>query len=138
MIRLTKSELLEMASVFVAANTPLSLVHGLLKCHAVDRMRYEAEPNQLLAYYDQLTARAARSEIVVGLAYGLLIGILLNRDNANRQVRPDASRLVWGEYIEQAAPSMNTPTSVVTVSGSRPTAIPTISGPSQNLIILPG
>lgn len=137
MIRLTKAELFDMASMFMAANTPLSLFHGLLKCRAVDRMRHKESPNELLAYYDQLTARAGRTELVVGFAYGLLVGILLNKDNARWEVRPDASRLNWGQYIEHAARSISPPTLIVTVSGNRPSADQTVNGPASKIIIPP-
>jgi hypothetical protein len=142
MIRLSRRELLEMATVYVVANTPRSLFQGLLHCQAVDRMRREASPEELLAYYDHITARADRSEIVMGLAYGVLMGNVLNTNNRRGHVRIDASRLSWGQHIEQIAQSINPSTQILSVTGEPLTAhieqIRIENQPSNALIVSAG
>ncbi|MFZ0970568.1 MAG: hypothetical protein WAN13_20015 [Candidatus Acidiferrales bacterium] len=93
-IKLARIDLIEFAQVLVLANTPLSLFRGMVQCGGMQKLRrYPAA--DLTAYYDGVTARAGRSEIVAGLAYAVLCAIiLLAREAPNIQV--DAARLQWG------------------------------------------
>lgn len=94
---ITKSEVMEFARVAVFANTPLSLFTGMVRCPGMEKLR--AYPSaDLIRYYDAVTARAGRSEIVVGLAYAVLCAIMLQRrDTPNIDVDP--TRLQWGPRI---------------------------------------
>lgn len=108
MIHLSKAQLLELASAFVVANTPASLYQSLTTTTAFGRLRDECSLSELHAYWDQLTARAKRTEIVIALAYGVLISIVSRGDS--RSVKIDTSRLTWGSIIEQITRLRNPPT----------------------------
>jgi len=97
MIKLTKSELLEFAQVFILANTPLSLFNGLIRCAGMEKLRKNSE-DVLLRYYDHITARAGRNEIVLALAYAVLCALVL-RARQISSLEVDASRLQWGQRI---------------------------------------
>jgi hypothetical protein len=108
-IRLAKSELVDFARVTVLANTPLSLFNGMVNCAGMAKLR-RCSTEDLMAYYDRVTARAGRSEIVVGVAYAVLCAIALHaREAANINV--DASRLQWGERIWEFMKRANVRTS---------------------------
>lgn len=136
MIRLSKHELFEMATLLVVANTPHSLFKGLLSSSAVTRLRYEEHPNTLLSYFNQITARAERSEIVMGLAYGVLIGLLMNSRNADWRFQPDSTRLTWGPQIEQHAKASAPPTQILNISAIPAPQVST-SNQSTSTLILP-
>jgi hypothetical protein len=120
MIKLKRAELIDMATAYIVANTARSLYDSLLAdCAAVSVMRHEAKLDELLSYYDQITARP-RSGISVGLAYGVLVAILLHKDNFGAQTAPDTSRLQWGEHIHEIAKSANSASSVLEVIAGKP------------------
>lgn len=74
-------------------------------------MHYHAALRELTEYFDFITTRGKRTEIIMGLAYAVLIAILLQlRDKwelGNLSVDP--SRLQWGpqiyEYLQTSAMS---------------------------------
>jgi|SRR5690348_36115 len=97
MIKLTKSDVIDFARIAVLANTPISLFKGMVGCAGMHKLR-QYSVHDLVDYYDRVTARAERSEIVVGLAYAVLCSIALHaRDHGGIQI--DASRLSWGRRI---------------------------------------
>jgi hypothetical protein len=97
MTKLTKSELFEFAQVFILANTPLSLFNGLIRCAGMQKLRKNSE-DVLLRYYDHITGRAERNEIVLALAYAVLCALVL-RTREIGSLEVDASRLQWGQRI---------------------------------------
>lgn len=103
MIKIDRNELLELASAYVIANTPESLARGLLKTSGVTRMRQEEVRSELRREYELVTTRANRTEISMGLAYGLLLGIVLNVRNEDPDVSVDTSRLHWGDEVAEVA-----------------------------------
>lgn len=135
-IRLRKSELVEMATVLIVANTPRSLYEGLLRTRAVDRLRNECPLKDLTAYYDAITARADRSEIAVALAYACLLGIWMHRDNTDFGIKPDASRLSWGIQFESIATASTPRTQIIDVA-STPRPRVEVSNRGSNLTIVP-
>lgn len=137
MIRLSRKELLEMARVYVLANTPRSLYEGLLGCAAVEKMRQMETPEALQEYFRRITARPGRSELVLGLAYGVLISILLNRRGLGPR-RLDASRLQWGENVQSIANSLDSPTHFLEIAKTYRPTIKATNQPSSDLIVLPG
>jgi hypothetical protein len=98
MIRLSRSELWKLAASFILANTAPSLYQALLKSDAVRRLARECGRAELASYYDRLTARARRTEIEMGLAYGILVAALRHEGGP---VRLDVSRLRWGSALEE-------------------------------------
>ena len=102
MIKLSRAELLKIATIALAANTPRSLYKGLLETEVVGRLRTEATQAELSAYFDRLTARARRSEIDIALAYSVLIGVLLNKTQ-DAVEPPNLERLHWGRVFEKMA-----------------------------------
>ena len=137
MIELKRRELLEMASAYVVANTARSLFDSLVvDCSAVSYLRRQTNLQDLLAYYDRLTARARRSEVGVGLAYGVLVGILLHKDNVGAQIAPDTSRLQWGEHLHEIAKSANTPNAILELKAGTPRSrVDASSSPGSTLIL---
>src|SRR4051794_24455962 len=99
MIRLSKTQIEEIAQVMVIANTPLSLLRGYERSSAIASL-IKQNPEELVGYYDRITARASRTEVAVAIAYAMLIAILIKaRDKEQPPV--DASRLLWGERIQK-------------------------------------
>ena len=96
-IRLTKTDLIEFAQTLVFANTPLSLFKGMIGCSGMQKLR-KYQISELIEYYDWITARGKRTEIVVGLAYAVLCALVLHARDT-RGVHFDSSRLQWGERI---------------------------------------
>jgi hypothetical protein len=98
MTKLTRAELLEFAQIVVLANTPISLFRGMERCAGMDSLR-KTPLAELVAYYDHLTARAKRNEIVIGLAYAILCAIIVQGRSSN-QPGVDGTRLQWGVQIQ--------------------------------------
>lgn len=133
-IPLSKSDVTDFARVAVLANTPLSLFTGMVRCSGMDKLR-RCPSNDLLAYYNRVTARPGNcTEIVAGVAYAVLFALILQmRETPNIQV--DASRLQWGERVLEFATRSNIGTSQITLSGSTPAPrISTSSSPSARTI----
>jgi hypothetical protein len=99
MIKLPKSSLEESTNVTILANTPKSLLNGLLRTVAVREMRASCTPAELLDYYKKITAKGDRSPFVAAIAYATLISLLMQAPT--KEFYPDASCLRWGEMIEQ-------------------------------------
>ncbi len=100
MTRIDRQDLRELTLAFVLANTPPSLFKELDAQPAVHRMRSECARSDLETYYHRITTRADRSEMVMGLAYAVLVAILTTDQPGNPV---DSSRLQWGEAIEELA-----------------------------------
>ena len=100
MIRIDRQDLRELTLAFVLANTPPSLFKELDAQAAVHRMRSECSRSDLEAYYQRITTKADRTEMVMALAYAVLVAILTT-DQAGNPV--DSCRLQWGQAIEELA-----------------------------------
>ena len=98
MIKLTKTSLQEIVNTYLLANTPKSLLLGMLKSRAVDELRRNCDAPELLEYYDKITAKGERTALIAGLSYAVLVA-LLTMSSAARE-KPDATRLQWGPMIE--------------------------------------
>jgi hypothetical protein len=119
MIRLNRNQLLEIAQVLVLANTPLALFKGLVRSSAVQILRAKCSPEELVEYYDSITARARRTEIVMALAYAVLSAILLRARDA-KEIHVDATRLLWGEQIRDYVARVAVSTNVVQIVQKTP------------------
>ena len=141
MIRLDRTDLRSLAEIFVLANTPFSLLRKLLESPQVQRMLREYSASELEAYYDWITARAGRSELVIALAYAVLVGLLVHEG----RVDPiDTTRLEWGpqiqEYLQKSGkatqttliviPGQAVKTTFYQDSGAKPIVIAPDDGPS--------
>lgn len=122
MINIKKRELLELASVYVIANTPESLARGLLATSAVQTMRYDERRSELSDEYHIVTTRPSRTEISMGLAYALLVSIVLNERDEDPNVTVDESRLQWGEQVAEAATALAPPSQSLIISAPAPPA----------------
>ena len=100
MINLPKAYLQEITNVAILANTPKSLLNGMLRTSAVREMRALCTPPDLLEYYKKITVKADRSPFVAALAYATLIALLMQAPE--KRFYPDASCLRWGEMIEKS------------------------------------
>lgn len=101
--KILKSELTEVGTIFLLANTPLSLWDALLKTSTVDKLRM-VQTAELVEYWNKLSTRADRTAVSMGLCYSVLIGLLLSKlDTSTGKVDP--SRLVWGTDFEEIAKS---------------------------------
>jgi hypothetical protein len=137
MIRLRRGDLREMAEIYIVANTPRSLFDGLLICGGVDEMRRKATPSELSEYFDKITSRAKRTEISMSLAYGVLIALILNRQELSRPENIDPSRLQWGTQIQGIANAVNTPTQIIEAKAAVPESKVTITSTPGASLILP-
>jgi hypothetical protein len=106
-----------MTMAFLLANTPPSLYHALVAIPTVHRMRRECTRAELETYYDHITARAKRTEVVIGLAYAVLVA-LLTTDQPGNLV--DASRLQWGPAIEELVQKSGRSTQSIIFSPAAP------------------
>lgn len=136
MISISKKELYEIATIFMVANTPSSLLRGLLDCQAVSRMRKKSRPEELLVYYDFVGARAKRTTVSMALAYGVLVSILFNeKPSEHCRSSIDVTRLFWGAHIRDIANVSNPPTQIHTIYGT-PKAQVEVSNPASGIILL--
>jgi hypothetical protein len=142
-IKLTKSDLIEFAQVVVLANTPLSLFNGMVRCAGMAKLR-KCPTTDLTVYYDHVTARAERSEVVIGLAYAILCAVVLQK-RESPEIRVDSSRLQWGERIWDFMKRASIGTGLVaydaapqrprvSTSGTNSTDTPMLYGPGGNVV----
>jgi uncharacterized membrane protein len=117
MIDLTIGDLKQIAQVLMVANTPISLLKGLLRSSAMTVLE-RCQPELLLECFEKISTRARQSEIAVALEYALLAAILTrSRDPMNAPV--DASRLSWAEDMRaylSLKPVTNTESMIIRVS----------------------
>ena len=93
MIVLSRAELNEIGRAAVLANTPASLFHQLRGLSAVRKLK-ECSNEKLAADYKALTSRYRRTEIVLGMAYCVLIAATINGANI------DPTSLEWGSVFQ--------------------------------------
>jgi hypothetical protein len=98
MTKLSKSQIQEATNIYLLANTPKSMLRAMLKSSAVDKLRRDCSPEDLLEYYNRITTKAKRSPFIVALAYATLIALLV-KSPSNDQY-PDPTFLQWGSVIE--------------------------------------
>jgi len=111
MIKLSKSDVVEFVQVLMLANTPLSLFNGMVRCSGIEKLRMVAFP-ELSRYFDALTARAERSEVVAALAYAVLCAAVL-QSRTSPDVDLDVSRLQWGSVIWESKKRSETGTGLI-------------------------
>lgn len=129
-LNLKKSDLADFAEVIVLANTPLSLFFGMVRTSAMERLR-SLPTEDLVAYFDYVTARAKRNEYVVGLAYAVLCALAVQlRDHP---VIVDPSRLEWGPSIWEFIARTNIPTGRVQIHSAEAKISP-LGAPSVDTI----
>jgi|HubBroStandDraft_1064217.scaffolds.fasta_scaffold09389_5 hypothetical protein len=95
-MQITESEPEEFARVFVFANTPASLVNGMVRCSGMSKLR-KSDIADLSAEFDELTACSDRNKRIVGLAYAVLCALAEHADASKESV--NVARLLWGPPI---------------------------------------
>lgn len=130
MTRLSKTELEEILTTFFLANTPVSLFRGMSRCEGMGKLR-KCSAVDLSEYYDRITARAERSELVVALAYAVLSAILIRASEGDR-VPVDATRLLWGDRIQAHVQRSWVPSTVVSAANA-PAQVHSISSPGATV-----
>jgi len=95
-MQITEGELEEFARVYLFANTPTSLVNGMVRCSGMSKLR-RSDVADLSAEFDELTARSDRTERIVSLAYAVLCALAERADASKEKV--NAARLRWGPPI---------------------------------------
>lgn len=98
----------ECAMVLALANTPLSLLRGIIRATAMQKLR-QWDSVRLLRSYDYLTARSERNEYSIGSAYAILVASLLRLREGER-IAIDASRLLWGNTLRDHLERSTIPT----------------------------
>lgn len=132
LIPLSKQQLRELARIFILANTPISFFNSLVRCSAMENLR-RAPPAVLMEYFDELTTRARRTDLLIALAYAVLTAILLRARDA-QYVPVQASRLHWGERIRVYAQQTTVGTHVLSAEALRPQpTVRIIGSPSENI-----
>ena len=99
MIRISLSEIHDMARATVLANTPMSLYREVAKLHSVERISREASTNEIVACLEAILSRKRRNEITAGLQYALFVALLLS----GRSSDVDASKMKWGSDLQAIA-----------------------------------
>lgn len=94
--------------VLALANTPLSLLRGIIRATAMQKLR-QWDSVRLLRSYDYLTARSERNEYSIGSAYAILVASLLRLREGER-IAIDASRLLWGNTLRDHLERSTIPT----------------------------
>jgi hypothetical protein len=96
------------------------LLNSLKTNLSVEKLYRNSSVDELKDYYDYITARARRDEIVMALAYATLIALLLKfYDSAQfSSLEIDASRLPWGDEIKRHFESITPSTGIITVKGT--------------------
>jgi hypothetical protein len=98
MIHLPKTYLEEITNTLILANTPKSLLKGLLKTKAVETLRRDCTAADLSEYYQQITAKGSRSPFVTALAYAVLVTLLTKSPPPDPS--PDSSFLSdWSSVV---------------------------------------
>lgn len=118
MTRLSKADLEDVLEIFFVANTPRSLLWGMTRTEAIAKLR-KSPARELLEYYDRVTARAPRSELVMAVAYAFLCAILLRAQDGDA-VPVDAGRLLWGEQIRNYFERSLIPTGIISANNVPP------------------
>jgi hypothetical protein len=134
MIKLSRAELFELAGAFLIANTPASLYESLLSTSALARLREEVSSDELLVYFDFLTARTKRTAIVIALAYAAIIAFASKRVPLGGG-DIDVSRLNWGNILLQTARARNPPTSATVIQLGNQPVVKSGSSPNSTLVI---
>ena len=117
MIRLDRRDLRDVARLVLFANTPYSLCRALEESGVVRRMVDACAEGELEEYYDAITARAGRTEVDVGLAYAVLVALLMR---SRRHGPVDSSRLRWGRDIEDLLMKSGKATQQIVMEASTP------------------
>ena len=125
MKHLSKSQLQEITTLYLVANTPKSLLYTLLKSSVVDTLRSDCSCEELLTYYNNITSKAKRSPFIIALAYATLVALLVKSPPTERY--PDTSYLEWGQILESHLSQHFGTTSTVILS-------PNTSKPTMQLV----
>ena len=135
MIRLKRSERIELAKLYALANTPPSLYHALAKNGTVQRMRAEMGAEALAADLNHLTARDRRTEVSLGLAYAVLVALLTNPE---AEVPRFAERLKWYRAFADLAKKTGLVTATTVIEAVRHQArVEATTSASSALILHP-
>jgi len=141
MIRLDRSELLRTARTYVIANTAHSLAEELQQSTVVRKLREQCSYAKLLEYYDVLTAKARRSELVMGLAYAVLLALILHQREGAAPIGADidTSRLHWGSEIAEYLSLSSASTQIINLGSATPEpVVHSVSRPGASRVISPG
>jgi hypothetical protein len=133
MTRISKNELSEIATTIIVANTPISLLTGLRRSAAMNKLR-EWTLEELVEHYDFLTARSRQTEIVVALSYAVLIAIFLRAKTVD-DPPIDPSYLRWGEQIRRHLLRTNASTGTMEVEPPKPSIVDTRSSSANSVLV---
>jgi hypothetical protein len=122
MIKLSKSELCELASLVVFANTPYSLADALLETQIPSRINRESSFLFLKEYFSKITAKGNRNETVLGVAYLLLVSITVHDDYTIDNFSECIGYLPWGSQITEYLKLKIPKTQLLTVGKYTPVA----------------
>ena len=125
---LKRSDLEGFAHTLIVANTPVSLLRGLLRAPGMTKLK-ACPAEQLQQYFDHITARPRRSAVSIGLAYAVLSALLSKAVNV-ATAPVDAGRLEWGKEIRDfmaLQPNIKTGTIIVSAIPPRPSVQSTLS-----------
>lgn len=133
MIRIPRSDLRKLAKPVVLANTPASLFKALAASPIVAQLGREMGAPALATYFDQLTARGRWTEIELGLAYAVLLALLLTY---GREDLVDPSRLRWGHAFAELARKEGRASSLLILSATS-ARVESVGAPSSPLVVAP-
>lgn len=131
MIIIRRKELMSVVKSFVIANTPYSLYRELSTNPVISRVRDGCSLQELLRYYDYVTARGSRTEVSMGLAYLVFVAANMKLLESGQLLRSqiDVSRLRWGKVIQEYMQMRGGNTQTFLISGISPTQISSTESP---------
>lgn len=112
----SRAELVDIVTTFLISNTPKSLFRAMKNLSVVERLRDEMSPEYLLNAFNLTTGKANKTSLAAALSYVYLIALLTSPKRGITIENLDASRLIWGEEIQQLAETNKVTDSTATFS----------------------
>ena len=114
MIKIRRSQIIEVISTYAISNTPSFLYNNLLTCSAVTEMMARESRSEMIAYYKKITSKAKQNLMTIALSYAVIIAILFSEDHSGSLTEVDFSILEFGEYIKESAKFKPSNTTIIT------------------------
>jgi hypothetical protein len=103
MIKIRRSQIIEVISIYAISNTPLFLYNNLLTCSAVTEIITRESRSEMIAYYNKITSKAKQNLMTIALSYAVITAILFSEDHSGSVTDVDFGLLEFGEYIKEFA-----------------------------------
>lgn len=115
-MKITKSDLRELAGILILANTPRSFFRALRKTDVVKGLEEHCSEAWLSEYFGKLRSRHNRTPCGVALGYAVMIALL--RKGPSLEHAPDLEPYMWGEEIASMVKAEGVTSSSLLISTS--------------------